>query len=137
MNNVEEITRLLREMNAAKNRYMRASGAFVAAIPPDTVILHRYPGEPDGPETIYWAYFGEPNPGMGVRKGNNQPQRAIIVEAPVPAEECGEIVHDNDELLAAAEGVMGIDTYEEWLQSRERFTRLGKAIDMRHKVESP
>lgn len=87
MNNVEEITRLLREMNGAWNHYKQASVAFIAAIPPDTVILHKLPGEPDGPETLYWSYFGNPLPGIGVRKGDKQPCRAIIVEAPEPAAE--------------------------------------------------
>lgn len=86
---VQRITRALREYRAADNSAMRALAELTEAIPEGVLVLHKLPGEPDGPATIYWTYQRqEAGISYGAGRGRDDAgMRAVIVEAPRPREE--------------------------------------------------
>jgi hypothetical protein len=84
------VTQALREYHAAENSYRRAFAELVALLPPGLVLLHREPGQPDGPGTIYWSYWremGSNSLSFTSQRGEGDVDegcRVMIVEAPRP-----------------------------------------------------
>lgn len=84
----EKLTRLVRELNAAKNHFCRCQKDLSDSLEDGLVILHRLPEEPDGPETLYWTYSSERGViFMGVHNPERKQVKGFIIVAPGPSEE--------------------------------------------------
>lgn len=91
---IADITLALREHYAAQNSSIRAYSELKNMLPPGMILLHRRPGDVDGPKTVYWSFENAPVDGVGSHLLNGverwsdlEGRNVIIVEAPMPREE--------------------------------------------------